>query len=236
MQNLSDDQSNSKKSIFKWLLTKRTTKCYAKYSGTFTFHVLKQFHTFDRLTVSMLQLRCSRKERKWNTLVYMWHVTFMLIVESENKNSMRALYLDVCSKRENLLIIDAHVFGETKIGNFKSMLYKIIWNGKLVAMNFLHGSRNILVISFIYSTQSKKTEVIRLTIDNFFTWLFVPALQNEMYVAFSTNRNHHIKFNCYNPWNEGIHTTNMKRFRTGSIEDEFNRLTRHQWIDILSIH
>lgn len=51
---------------------------------------------------------------------------------------------------------------------------------------------------------------------------FASALQNEIYAAFSTNRDHHVKFNCYNQRNETIQTTNMKRFRAGFVREKKN--------------
>lgn len=68
------------------------------------FHVLKKCHTSNRLTVYAFydrnanqltkkspQKKLTNQTGRHLTLVYMRHVTLMLIVESENINSIRAL-------------------------------------------------------------------------------------------------------------------------------------------------
>lgn len=148
---------------------------------------------------------CNAAQKKKNTerlgrhltLVYMRHVTFMLIVESENINSIRALFFffGVCFQRQNLfsgLNSNAHAL---KISNFFFNTHTYLkWKtsrDKFWYMAATQQSCTSFAISFIRShrninkpkkaTSDSDTNIV----NGFFTsvLLLQQLQQNEMYAA-----------------------------------------------------
>lgn len=154
----------------------------------------------------------------------MQHVTFMLIVESENINSIRALCLVVCFERK-IPQSTAHAFGCTLVAlahenhqfrrpfGIETMKKETIRN-EFGAWQSHHVRWSRFSLTSTIHLESKR--LVSTSSICYESWF--GAWQNEIYAAFSsTNRDHHVKFNCYNRQHESIemNTKNMKRFRAG---------------------
>lgn len=78
-------------------------------------HVRSSNCTHITITMQSKQSTEEKKNSRHLTLVYMRHVTFTLIVESENINSIRALCFDACFQHTKKPIVRIEMFHPPKI-------------------------------------------------------------------------------------------------------------------------